>query len=246
MIAEKKGDWYHLKLPAIDAEGKALWPEKFPIDRLQKIRRLIGEKRFSGLFQQDPMDLVERMFSHPVRQEPKRELKIFGFWDPAFKKEEAKRDYNAFAAGGIDQPQLNITAGEIWRSKLKESYDKIEKLYHLHNLSLLYIEGNKGEDGPEIELSSRGLNVKTIFSVEKKDFRIQQYLLMNWDLLVFSNLVSPKFLKQILEYSDLAKHDDAPDALSMLIKYIEFGRKAQSLNKRMAFYEYLLSLGANQ
>lgn len=46
--------WEVLSLPAIDAHGAALWPEAYPIERLEEIRRQIGPRDWSALYQQEP------------------------------------------------------------------------------------------------------------------------------------------------------------------------------------------------
>ncbi|MCH1910664.1 hypothetical protein L9Z17_07540 [Leptospira noguchii] len=96
---EQKGEWHVLRLPAILEDGSSLWPEKFPIENVLKTRAMIGETRFSGLYQQIPMDTVERMFPDPTYGEPTQKIKTYAFWDPAFRSAERKKDFNGFAAG---------------------------------------------------------------------------------------------------------------------------------------------------
>ncbi|MCH1910663.1 hypothetical protein L9Z17_03290 [Leptospira noguchii] len=55
-----------------------------------------------------------------------------------------------------------VLAGEIWRAGLRESYDKVEKLCKDLNVSMLFIEKNKGEDALEIEMQRRGFHVKEL------------------------------------------------------------------------------------
>jgi len=54
--------WRILKLPAINAEGKALWPERFPLEELLKIKRAIGDYHFEALYQQNPTPRDGSMF----------------------------------------------------------------------------------------------------------------------------------------------------------------------------------------
>lgn len=64
---DKDGDlenerWYVLKLPALAedndvlgrAEGEALWPQRYPVTRLRRIRERIGSYFFGALYQQHP------------------------------------------------------------------------------------------------------------------------------------------------------------------------------------------------
>lgn len=57
--AEQAGGdvWDVLSLPAINEAGDALWPEKYPIDRLERIKRAItytSQRDWNALYQQNP------------------------------------------------------------------------------------------------------------------------------------------------------------------------------------------------
>lgn len=46
--------WEVLSLPAINEAGEALWPQKYPVDRLKQIERTVSTREWSSLFQQNP------------------------------------------------------------------------------------------------------------------------------------------------------------------------------------------------
>ncbi|EQA69970.1 hypothetical protein [Leptospira noguchii] len=241
---EIKGEWHVLRLPAILEDGTSLWPERFKIENVLKLRSRIGETRFSALYQQIPMDVAERIFSDPKYEETPNDVKIFAFWDPAFREANRKKDFNAFSAGGPNGEKFYVCAGEIWRAGLLESYDRVEKLCKQHNVTRLFIENNKGETALEIEMNRRNISSKGIMSSGSKEFRIQQYVRMNWDKIRFSRFVSTKYIKQILEYSEIIeRHDDAPDSLAGLIKETKFGPQAEGMKNRIGFFEMLLNEG---
>ncbi len=53
--SEAGGDrWRIVNFPAIDDDGLPLWPEKYDIDALQRIRRVVGTRDWSALYQQSP------------------------------------------------------------------------------------------------------------------------------------------------------------------------------------------------
>jgi hypothetical protein len=61
--AANGGDqWHIVDLPAIDASGEALWPERYDIDALNRIRAAIGERDWSALYQQSPRPLEGSIF----------------------------------------------------------------------------------------------------------------------------------------------------------------------------------------
>lgn len=88
---EIKGEWHVLRLPAILEDGSSLWPERFKIENVLKLRARIGEGRFSALYQQIPLDVAEQIFSDPKFEEAPNDTKIFAFWDPAFRKAEKRK-----------------------------------------------------------------------------------------------------------------------------------------------------------
>jgi hypothetical protein len=53
---DKGGDqWDVLSLPAIDGEGLALWPEWYPLERLEQIRGVLPARDWNALYQQNPI-----------------------------------------------------------------------------------------------------------------------------------------------------------------------------------------------
>lgn len=51
---ENGGEWTVLDLPAIDTDGKALWPEWYDEPALERIKATIGPREWSALYQQRP------------------------------------------------------------------------------------------------------------------------------------------------------------------------------------------------
>ena len=55
LLNDTGGDrWEVLDLPALSADGTALWPERYPVESLERIRRSIGPREWSALYQQKP------------------------------------------------------------------------------------------------------------------------------------------------------------------------------------------------
>ena len=53
LLEHDAGQWEVLDLPAI-SDGKALWPEWYPIETLERIKATIGQREWSALYQQQP------------------------------------------------------------------------------------------------------------------------------------------------------------------------------------------------
>jgi len=109
-ILEREGDqWDVLELPAVTDE-QPLWPERFPIEALDRIKHSIGQREWSALYQQSPapdegtyftrdMFLMYNEGDHPP-------VNIYGTSDYAVTEDGG--DYTEHAVWGVDH------ANHIW------------------------------------------------------------------------------------------------------------------------------------
>jgi hypothetical protein len=237
-LVEFGGEWDLLKLPALSPAGEALWPERYSADYLMETRRNIGEKLFSALYQQEPVDLVERLFGDPKFVEPPRDLRRIAYIDPAFGGSE----FSAFTAGGLERtdsarPRIFIAGGEVWKGQIDVTYDRTSRLCRDHAVGTLYIEANQAQKALAHEFRRRGINVREVQNMSNKHLRIVNAVKVNWDRILFSRAVGDEYLKQILNYSELSRHDDAPDSLAGLVGVL--GHGGAPIERR---YDFIRSL----
>lgn len=65
LLAEQRNGgeaWHTIDMAAINAAGEALWPERYDLDTLDTIRRAIGPRAWSALYQQRPAPAEGAMF----------------------------------------------------------------------------------------------------------------------------------------------------------------------------------------
>lgn len=219
------GKWDELVLPMLDAKGKPLWPEAYNLAEIQDIRSTLGEKMFQALYQQTPVDLIERIFDDPIFREPTKNMARVGYIDPAFGGD----DYSALTCGGVigednEDKKAYITGGYVWKGQIDVSYNKIERIYKQENLNKLWLEANGAQGIMSFELAKRGLNVGLTTSVKNKHFRIINFAKQNWQNICFSKNVTPEYMKQLLKYTETSKDKDAADSLAGLIEKLGLGK----------------------
>lgn len=122
-LKERPG-WDHIRLPAIGADGKALWPEMFDLPTLEAIREQMGPYGWSSLYQQDPQPRGGRLFSgEPGRYawpSPVEKCRfVLAACDPA-----ATEDTHA------DQSAITIAAFYLVTPALGEPYVVMDVLWH--------------------------------------------------------------------------------------------------------------------
>lgn len=110
---DEAATWTRLDLPALN-NGKALWPERYPVKVLKSIERTIGPRDWSALYQQKPTpedgDYFKRADieggAYLSRDMPKN-LRVYGASDHALTTKE-ENDANVLGCFGIDEDD------EIW------------------------------------------------------------------------------------------------------------------------------------
>ena len=104
LLSEQEHEgWEVLNLPAVK-DGKALWPEQYPYERLMEIKKTIGARDWSALYQQQPTpdtgDYFKREWIRYYDNAPKG-LRVYGASDYAVTS--GGGDYTVHGIFGIDE-----------------------------------------------------------------------------------------------------------------------------------------------
>lgn len=59
----RESGWRYLRLPALDGNGGALWPSRFPAEKLAEIREQVGEYTWASLYQGEPRSRGGALFT---------------------------------------------------------------------------------------------------------------------------------------------------------------------------------------
>lgn len=99
-----KRKFLHLCFPAIAGDqdplgrqpGEALWPQRYPIERLRQIQLQLGEYSWSALYQQNPVPaeggIFKRRWFYPLIQQVPPIVRAVRYWDLAM-SEKTSADY---------------------------------------------------------------------------------------------------------------------------------------------------------
>lgn len=142
---ESRDKWVVLNLPAINDHGKALWPEWFPIERLESIRAAIGTRDWEALYQQCPSpgggSVIRREWFRiiPRNDFPLRMDEVIQVWDTAF-KEGTESDYSVCCTMGFQRGNIYILDIHKKRMAWPELLSTAQSLYRYHMPRLVLIE----------------------------------------------------------------------------------------------------------
>ncbi len=112
-------DWTVLNLPAIDDDGNALWPEQYPVEALERIKRALPPRDWSALYQQRPApetgDYFKSDWLIPVDHIPPRDqLAVYGGSDYAVTANGG--DYTVHVVVGVDS-EGKLYLLDLWREQ---------------------------------------------------------------------------------------------------------------------------------
>jgi predicted phage terminase large subunit-like protein len=109
LLESEADQWEVLELPAIDTDGKALWPEWYDERALERIKATVGPREWSALYQQRPQPDEGTFFQRAwfKEWEAKPALRYYGSSDYAVT--DGDGDYTVHRIWGID------AAGCIYR-----------------------------------------------------------------------------------------------------------------------------------
>lgn len=115
----KHEGWVILDLPAINDAGEALWPEQYPVETLEQIKRALPPRDWSALYQQRPSpetgDYFKVEWLHDYETAPPLEtMKTYMGSDYAVTSNGG--DYTVHAVIGVD-PQNRMWLLDLWRAQ---------------------------------------------------------------------------------------------------------------------------------
>jgi predicted phage terminase large subunit-like protein len=116
-ILEQEADqWTVLDLPAIDAQGQALWPEWYDVPALERIKATIGPREWSALYQQRPQPDEGTFFKREWFTEWDRlpQVRYYGTSDYAVT--DGGGDFTVHAVWGIG-PEGDVYRVARWRGQ---------------------------------------------------------------------------------------------------------------------------------
>lgn len=118
---ERDGEtWRHVHLPAIDDDGNALWPERWPVSALEGIKRSVGSRAWEAQYQGRPTPaeggLIKRHWFGIYERPDNHYYQIIQAWDTAFKTGSGS-DFSACVTLGVGMHGLDVL--DVYRARLE-------------------------------------------------------------------------------------------------------------------------------
>ena len=128
-------------------------------------------------------------------------------------------DYTAFTICRKKGDKIYIL-GKLWHSHVDNVIPKILELKQKYLTGATYCEDNGDKGYLKKTLKGFGDNAKSYTENTNKYIKISSILYRNWDNIEFSKESDEAYINQILDYTENAEHDDAPDSCASLIRIL--------------------------
>ena len=127
-------------------------------------------------------------------------------------------DYTAFTAMSYVNGNFYIY-GKLWQKHVEDCYDSIVGDVRRLIFGKCSTENNADKGFAARDLKRKyGIRMSTYHETMNKHIKISTYLKAIWENVIFVEGTDAEYINQILDYTEDAEHDDAPDSAACLAR----------------------------
>jgi predicted phage terminase large subunit-like protein len=230
----ESGEWTVINFPAISHDGKALWPTRYNIEHLEKMRSVTDPQWWEALYQQTPGShsfgawpeeyFTDKIWVKPDQFPNRFEYGVVGV-DPSKGKSTKTGDYSAIVFMGLSGGKLYVDA-TVRRRSVQQIVDDVLSLTVRYAIDAVGVEALQFQELilPNIQKRAEELRMACpplypIEDVTNKLIRIERlgHHFRVGDFRFLDTTDNRLLVHQCREFPAGA-HDDGPDALEMARK----------------------------
>ena len=132
-------------------------------------------------------------------------------------------DYTALTCGRRQGDTIYLY-GRLWHGHVDTVLDAAIADCRRLLCAPIYCEDNGDKGYLRREIAGRGMRAAGYFERENKYMKITTYLRKWWKHIVWLKGTDQDYIDQIMDYTEDAEHDDAPDSASCLCRYFDAKR----------------------
>lgn len=133
-------------------------------------------------------------------------------------------DYTAFTCARIQEDGTIAMYGKLWQKDVMSVMDFIMEEARRLRCTIIACEENGDRGFVKNEIIRRGGWGRTYMESQNKAIKIETYLKQAWDRIRFLEGTDRAYIDQILDFTEYAEHDDAPDSAATVCRYFETHR----------------------
>lgn len=187
-------------------------------DTLKDIRQSMTDSLFSANYELKHIADEDALFREP--HYTKDETRIYdgvAHIDAAY----GGSDYTAYTIMKKHPDGTYTAYGKLYSKHVSDCLNDIGRLQEKYKAGTIYNENNGDKGFLNRELQTVGLYGKNYHESQNKYVKISSFLKKNWNNIYWLDDTDPEYMNQVLDYTEHAQHDDAPDSAASLLRAIE-------------------------
>ena len=191
-------------------------------EQLEQLRQSMAPSLFAANYELKHIASSELIFETPPRftDDPLLLRDGVAHVDAAY----GGSDYTAFTCGRRDwEKDVIYLYGKIWHSAVDKVMDEICADARRFFCEPVKCETNGDKGFLAMEFSKHGIFSSKYAESMNKNTKICTYLKKWWPKIIFVEGTDPEYIDQILDYTENAEHDDAPDSAACVCRILDKG-----------------------
>ena len=224
LYSELMEKWNHSVLKAVNEDNTVLWPQYWPLSKLEERQQEIGTIIFNCQYQNDPTGmegtLLKSKWLQPYTYEPSRNAVYYAGIDPAL----GEGDLQAIATVAYDHGEKEGFLVDVWADNISFPLflRKIRQMHQQYRYSKIFIESNAFQKVlmtvPELTA------LPTVDTITDRD-KERRFIAMSSHFESKRILVNPLLLNRSEFWNEWVQfprghYDDALDAVEIAVRNI--------------------------
>lgn len=199
-------------------------------EQLEAIRNTMTPSLFAANYELKHIAEADQMFSNPqfllkgkTATEEEERLKLIHDGVSHIDASYGGSDGTAFTICKKTTDGRFIVFGKLWKKHVDDCLTDIDRHEAQYRSGREYMESNADKGYLAKERRKGGKIVKEYRESTNKFIKISSFLRANWQNIYFLEETDEDYINEILDYTENAEHDDAPDSLASIIRALNKG-----------------------
>lgn len=186
-----------------------------PRSTLENIRQSMTPSLFAANYELKHIADAEALFTNPTFTNDSKLIENgIGHIDASYGGE----DGTAFTIAKKQKDGKIVMLGKRWNKHINLCLGEIKALYDYYKVGTIYCERNADKGYLKDELLSNGFIADDYHESTNKFIKISTYLKKQWVNVLWLEETDPDYINEILDYTENAEHDDAPDSAASILR----------------------------
>lgn len=139
-------------------------------------------------------------------------------------------DFTAFTIARELSDGRIVVFGKLYGKHVDDCLEEILGYHRLYRAGTVFCEKNADKGYLKKKLSQSDVPARNYNETTNKYIKISTFLRSHWERVFFLRATDPTYIQQILDYTENAAHDDAPDSLASIIRLFGSKPKLKTFN----------------